>query len=184
MRDWVGQPWAETVTVESRPKVEALLRDAAAKAAPRWRQVNHPSARRRGCPGALLRHAESVRVTAWWRSAATCAPISALQQRLVDAQQSMERDYWRLRQRGDALSAAVPDGLRGRADRRRVHPESRGSQSGGRPVLGETAKRLVGRPFPEGFDAAGTQAVQTLLAGVRAAGRADDVRVRSADGQR
>ena len=38
--DWVGQPWAETVTVESRAKVEALLKDAAGP--PRWRQINHP----------------------------------------------------------------------------------------------------------------------------------------------
>ena len=39
--DWIGQPWAETVTVESRAKVESLLRDAAGP--PRWRQVNHPA---------------------------------------------------------------------------------------------------------------------------------------------
>ena len=40
----LGQNWIDTVTVESRPKVESLLREAASKGAPRWRQVNHPSA--------------------------------------------------------------------------------------------------------------------------------------------
>ena len=40
---WIGQPWIQTVTKESRPKIEALLRDADSQATPRWRQVNHPS---------------------------------------------------------------------------------------------------------------------------------------------
>ncbi len=31
---WVGKPWADTVTQESRPKIEALLRDSAARAHP------------------------------------------------------------------------------------------------------------------------------------------------------
>ena len=36
--DWVGKSWVETVSIESRPKVEQLLRDAAqGAAAPRWR---------------------------------------------------------------------------------------------------------------------------------------------------
>jgi hypothetical protein len=42
---WVGQPWIDTVTTESRPKIEELLQDAASKAPLRWRQVTHPSKR-------------------------------------------------------------------------------------------------------------------------------------------
>ena len=41
---------------------------------------------------------------------------------------------------------------------------------------------LPGRPFPELFDAEGLLATQALLAGVRAGGRADSVRVRLAAG--
>ena len=41
--DWLGKPWSDTVTVESRPKVDGLLRDSRANAAPRWRHINHPS---------------------------------------------------------------------------------------------------------------------------------------------
>lgn len=40
---WIGKQWVDTVTVESRPKIEALLRDSSAKGAPRWRIVNHRS---------------------------------------------------------------------------------------------------------------------------------------------
>ncbi|MFY9514079.1 MAG: transcriptional regulator PpsR, partial [Rubrivivax sp.] len=43
---WIGRHWLETVTVESRPKVLAMLRDAAARngAESPWRQLNHPMA--------------------------------------------------------------------------------------------------------------------------------------------
>ena len=40
---WVGKPWVDTVTVESRQKIAALLKDSGSKDAPRWRMVNHPS---------------------------------------------------------------------------------------------------------------------------------------------
>ena len=181
--DWVGQSWAETVTVESRPKVEALLRDAAAKAAPRWRQVNHPSAHGSDVP--VLYSAMQVgpenRVVAVGRDLRT---ISALQQRLVAAQQSMERDYWRLRSvetryrllfQMASEAVLVVDATTLKV----VEANPAAAQ-----VLGDTAKHIVGRPFPDGLDEAGRQAAQGLLAGVRAAGRADDVRVRSADGKR
>ena len=39
-KSWVGQPWLETVTIESHPKVRALLKDAAAGAPGRTRHVN------------------------------------------------------------------------------------------------------------------------------------------------
>jgi hypothetical protein len=39
--NWVGKAWADTVTPDSRPKIEALLRDSAGKGMPRWRTVNH-----------------------------------------------------------------------------------------------------------------------------------------------
>jgi transcriptional regulator PpsR len=48
-------------------------------------------------------------------------------------------------------------------------------------LLGASSRRVVGRAFPEGFDVASTQAMQLMLAAVRTAGRADDVRVRLAD---
>src|SRR6476469_4555165 len=40
--DWLGKPWVQTVTVESRPKVEAMLKDAGNRRPVKWRQVNHP----------------------------------------------------------------------------------------------------------------------------------------------
>lgn len=102
--EWLGKPWADTVTVESRPKVEALLRESRANAAPRWRHINHPSIDGADLPlsySAIALPQQSGRGKA-------IAPRSvvfgrdlranaALQQRLISAQQAMERDYWRLR---------------------------------------------------------------------------------------
>jgi transcriptional regulator PpsR len=51
-------------------------------------------------------------------------------------------------------------------------------------LLGEGNKRLIGRLFPEGFDQESTVALQSLLGAVRATGRTDEVKVRSAVGDR
>ncbi len=101
--EWLGKPWADTVTVESRPKVEALLRDSRANAAPRWRHINHPSVDGADLPLSYSAitlpqqagHAKiGVRSVVFGRDLRANA---ALQQRLISAQQAMERDYWRLR---------------------------------------------------------------------------------------
>jgi len=42
-KSWVGRPWMETVTSESRPKVQSLLDEALLHGtSQRWRQLNHP----------------------------------------------------------------------------------------------------------------------------------------------
>ena len=93
---WIDRPWIDTVTAESRGKVEEMLRDAGARTPARWRQVNHPLAQ-----GEIpIRYlaidaANDGRVIAIGRDMRSAA---ALQQRLLAAQQSMERDYVRLRQ--------------------------------------------------------------------------------------
>jgi transcriptional regulator PpsR len=101
-RDWLGQALSATVTVESRAKVETLLKEALAGHRPAPRQVNHPlptgidlavSYRVVAVPRAG-RHAGEPLLVALGRD---MRPEMALQQRLVGAQVSMERDYWRLR---------------------------------------------------------------------------------------
>lgn len=101
--EWLGKPWADTVTIESRPKVEALLKDSRANAAPRWRHINHPSIdgvdlplsySAIALPQAGARNKVSGRSVVFGRDLRANA---VLQQRLISAQQAMERDYWRLR---------------------------------------------------------------------------------------
>lgn len=95
-RTWRDKRWVETVTVESRPKIEDLLR-ATPSSDTRWRQVNHPSMAGVDVPikyTAVPAGAED-RLVAFGRDLRS---ISRLQQRLVEAHQSLERDYSRLRQ--------------------------------------------------------------------------------------
>jgi transcriptional regulator PpsR len=180
---WIGKPWADTVTLESRAKIESLLRDSSAKGLPRWRMVNHVSSGGPDLPvmyAAVQMNTEG-RVVAFGRSMQTMAN---LQQQLVSAQQSMEREYLKLRQAEarhrllfQVASEAV---LIVDAGNRKI---LEANPAAGR-LLGEGTRRLVGHQFPGGFDEPSTQALQGLLGAVRATGRTNDVAVKSADGSR
>ena len=93
--DWVGEAWIDTMTVESRPKVAEMLADATTAAAARWRQVNHP-ADGGDVPVRYLVMAlgDRDRLIAIGRD---MRGVAAVQQRLLQTQQSLERDYIRLR---------------------------------------------------------------------------------------
>ena len=99
--DWAGRAWIDTVTIESRPKIEAMLADAVESPdSPRWRQVNHPTddgdipVRYLAMPLGDGSDAQG-RLIAIGRDMRGAA---VMQQRLLQTQQSMERDYLRLRQ--------------------------------------------------------------------------------------
>jgi transcriptional regulator PpsR len=91
---WIGRPLTHLVTVEGRPKIAELLADAAARQPPRWRQVTHvlPDGEVPIRYAAVIIGSRLVLVGRDMRADA------ALQQRLLQAQQSLERDYLRLRQ--------------------------------------------------------------------------------------
>lgn len=178
--DWIGQPWLTTVSPESRLNLEALLAESHTHEMTRWRQINHPSLRGSDIPiqYRALRLTDSGVVIAIGRN---LQGMAALQQQLVDAQQALERDYWRFRQvetRYRLLFRMVSEAILiiDAPTQRVVEVNPAAGQ-----LLGETPTRVIGRPFPEGFDPESTQAINGLLAGVRAAGRADDVRARLID---
>jgi transcriptional regulator PpsR len=175
---WIGRAWAETVTPDSRNKVEVLLREAAAGAAPRWRHVNY-RAPRRAPPTPVLYCAVRVddggRCIAFGRDLRT---VSALQQQLIDAQQSMERDYSRLRHietryRLLFQMSSEPVLIVDVANQKILESNPAASH-----LLGDVGGRLVGRSFIDAFDREGARSVTTLLAGVKAAGRPDSTQVR------
>lgn len=94
---WIGKKWVDTVTAESVAKIEQLL-DPYYGGEAEWRQVNHlhgdegedvPVSYR------VFRSADNRSTIAVGRD---LRAISALQQRLLKTQQSMERDYLNLRQ--------------------------------------------------------------------------------------
>lgn len=180
--DWLGRRWIDTVTVESRPKIEALLRQAAADESPRGRQVNHPSPRGVDLPVlyAAVSLGRTGRIIAVGRD---LRQVAALQQRLVEAQQSMERDYSRLRlaetryrvlfqMSGEAI--LILDA----ATQRVLEANPAAAQ-----LLGEPASRLAGRTFPFALDPEGLRALQSMFDVLRTTGRSEEVRGRLADGR-
>jgi PAS domain-containing protein len=96
--DWIGKPWIETVTDSTRRKIEMLLSDVRVPGVTRRREVNHPtSAGGDDIPVsyAALRLGPAGPVIALGRD---LRAVAAIQQRIVDARQEMERDYWKMRQ--------------------------------------------------------------------------------------
>ncbi len=190
VRSWRGKPWVQTVSADSRQKVEALLRDAQAAVdadVGRWRQVNHPpedgdelpllySAVRLGddAPrgqGRIVAFARDLRATV------------ALQRRLIDTQQAMERDYWRSREaetryrhllETSSEAVLIVDGSTQKV--LEANPAAR-------TLCASTRAKLVGVTLAGLFEAAHGERLQDLLAAARSVGKKDAVRARLLDGR-
>lgn len=185
--DWVGQPWAETVTVESRPKVEALLRDAAGP--PRWRQINHASPG--GSDWPILYSTVQIALPGRGKGAGRTIAFGrdlrateALQLRLIEAQQAMERDYWRFRQAEtryrhlfQASSEAVLIVDAGSLRILEANPAAVALVSnGGGP------RRLAGGALSALFEAPNSKPLQAAIAAARSARRSEVVRTALSEG--
>ena len=184
---WIGQPWIQTVTKESRPKIEALLRDADSQATPRWRQVNHPSDSGTDFPLSYC----AVRVEGDPSSTVPghsvvygrdLRAVAAMQQSLLDAQQASLHEHWRLRDaqsryrhlfQGSSEGLLIIDGVTQKVTE--ANPAAHA-------LLADVSRKLVGSSFPIGLEERGAEAVQGMLVSLRSTGKADDVRARLADG--
>lgn len=175
--EWVGRPWADTVTAETRGKVEALLREVESAGVSRRREVNLPApggadipvayaAIRLGAEGPVLAVGRDLRA------------VAAIQQRFFDMQGELERDYWRRRQQEslyrrmfevahdavlvvDAQSLDVVD-----------------ANAAASRLFDVATGQLVGRRATAVLDRASRPAAEALLAAARSAGRASEIRVR------
>ncbi|MGZ5921213.1 MAG: transcriptional regulator PpsR [Rhizomicrobium sp.] len=176
--DIVERRWIDTVTPESRRKVEEMLHDAAGKKDVRWREVNHQSAR-----GSIpfryvtLDAGRDGRFIALGRDLRS---VAALQQRLLQAQQSMERDYIRLRQaesRYRVLFQIASEAVLivDQASKKIVEANPAAGS-----LLGAQHTALAGQPFPKLFH---PEARDTALSLLGDSASSDPVRVRLADGR-
>ncbi len=177
---WLGRRWIDTVTIESRPKVEALMRDVAKRDATSWRHINHPSSQGQDVPVlySAIRIGQGDRALAVGRD---LRPVAALQQRLIDAQQSIEREHWRLRQvevRYRLLfQMSTEPILIVDASTLRV---AEANPAASNLFIG-TGRSLVGRKLSEQLDGPSMDALTGVLAGMQTNGRADDVEARLVD---
>ena len=217
---WLGRPWVQTVTLESRQKVQAMLRDAmAAAGVSRWRQVNHPGpvgtedlplmvatvrlggplAGAGAAPGAGTVGATVGAMTDAMTGAMTGATAGAgsgrivvvgrsllatvaLQRRLVQAQQTMERDYWRFREaetryrhlfQTSTEAVLIVDGLSQKV--LEANPAARA-------LCGDAHNKLVGAALASLFAPHAAEGLQAMLAGARSSGRKDSLLAPLADG--
>jgi transcriptional regulator PpsR len=175
--DWVGRPWAETVTAESRPKVANLLDQAARADARKWRHINHSSGRGSELPMlySAIRYGDQGRVVAFGRD---LREASQMQQRLIEAQQSLERDYLRLRHMetryrhlfhkvGEAMLIVDAQTLKVTE----MNPAAE-------RLLGAQAAGVLGATINACFAEAARDRVAALLGGVRLSGRAEELKAR------
>jgi len=177
-RDWRGLTWAETVAPETRDKVAEMLQEARGEQGvpTRWRQVNQLLADGTDFPVlysvALLvddaRSAAKRRLIALGRDQ---RPTMAMQRRLVEAQQAVERDYWRFREaetryrklfQTSTDAVLIVDGSSSK-----ILEANPAAIALVRPAGG----RIVGVALPALFETAAAEPVQALLASARSVGK-------------
>ena len=179
---WIGRPWSETVTRDTRGKIDAMLKDVSSTGVARRREVNLPSPQGESIPVsyAAIRLGADGPVLAVGRD---LRAISAIQQRFTETQQEMERDYWKRREAEsryrllfqvatdavfvvDALTLAIVEANRAAGQ-----------------LFGLSHEQLAARPLTVGVDRDAWPALEELLAAARGTGRAAEIRVRLADGR-
>jgi transcriptional regulator PpsR len=177
---WIGQKLAATVVADSRAKVAHLLADAAAhNAKPKWRHLNHAAAGGRSVPVlyCAVKVGEDGRMVAFGRD---LRAMSSLQQRLMTAQESLERDYSRMREvearyrllfQMSSEAVVVLDTVRHKVVE--ANPAARA-------LFGAKAEKTYGQSLSDIFAADTIESVQAHLAAIRTDGRAEEFPARLA----
>jgi transcriptional regulator PpsR len=177
---WVGRLWRDTVTIESRNKIDEMLRDVHDRSLRNGRQVNYPAVRGDDIPilFSVLPVGQTKQAIAFGRD---LRAFATLQQRVVEVQQSFERDYARIRHietRYRILFQMAPEPvfIAELASLKIVeaNPAARQLPGPKGKILGLTLNNLV--------EKSSLPALESLLAGVRGTGRADDILIRLAGG--
>lgn len=178
---WVGRSWPDLVTIESKPKVEALLRDATAAGPTRGREINHMAAGERDVPirYSAIRMDDAGSVLAIGRDLRS---VSGLQQKLVETQLLLDREYAKIRNaetRYRLLFQLSTEAVLILEDATERVIEANGAAG---KLVGEAAARLIGRGFAEMFDAKSAPNVRRALATARTLGHAELMRMTLATG--
>ena len=174
---WVGRPWIDTVSGETRPKIENLLKEVASTGIARRREVNHPLSADNSIPIAYtaIRLGANGPVLAVGRDLRT---IAAIQKRFVESQQEMERGYWQARQaeaRYQLLFQVATDAVIVVDGETLTIVEANQAAA---TLLDASAEQLQGRHVSSGFEHYSRAAVNELLGNARATGQSGEIRAR------
>ena len=179
---WLGKPWMETVTTESRAKVIEVLKAATLAQSSStqdnpWRHINHPVP---GAPDMALEYTgfslgEDGKVLLMGRDLES---LALLQRRLVETQQSMERDFVRLRHAESRyrilLDTSREPILLIDANNDKVIDANISAQA----LVKDSNRRLMGRDALELFDVEGREDLRACLRMALATGRIEMCRAR------
>ena len=176
--NWIGQNLVSLVALDSRSKVGTLIREATTAADSRWRHLNHMTAGGRSVPvlycGVAMggQTGAGRRIVLFGRD---LRAMSELQQRLVNVQQTLERDYSRMREvetryrllfQMSSEAVLILD-----ADKGRVIEANPAASL----LLGADVEEIVGHSLSALFAPDSMPAVQAYLSAIRAGSREADV---------
>jgi transcriptional regulator PpsR len=174
---WIGQAWADTVTGETRGKIEQMLKEVSSTGLARRREINHPSdtggciamaytAIRLGQNGPLLAVGRDL------------SAVAAIQQRFLATQQEMERGYWQARQaeaRYRLLFQVATDAvLVVDVETLQIVKSNQAASQ----MFDMAADQLVGRMASFGFERHSRRMVDDLLATARSSAQPSEIRAR------
>jgi len=180
MEDWVGRRWTDIVTIESRPKVEALIRDAGPTGPTRGREINliDPGDASMPVRFSAMRLARNGHVLAIGRD---LRAVANLQQKLVETQLMLDREYTRIRNaetRYRLLFQLSTEAVLIVDDAAERVMEANAAAA---KLVGEPTQRIVGRSFPDLFNGRSAANVRRLTATARTLGHAEGLRINLTD---
>ena len=169
MSRWIGRPWIDTVTVECREKVGDLVSSDSDRTS-RQRQINQildDGTNLLVLYSAVPLNARGDRIAV----GKDLSSLTRLQQRLVNVQQSMERDYSRLRQfetRYRVLFQSSTEAIliADAASQRIVEANPAVCE-----LLGSTERKLVGSNLMRWFEEGVRPALESAIAAARLDGK-------------
>lgn len=174
---WVGRHWVDTVSGDTRGKIEQLLKEVAAHGIARKREVNHPLTPGLSIPVAYtaIRLGEHGPVLAVGRD---LRAIAAIQQRFLESQQDLERGYWQARQsesRYRLLFQVATDAVLVVDAKNWQILEANQSAA---ELFDLPSEQLIGRPVNFAFDRHSRGAVDELMNTARSSGQTSEIRAR------
>ncbi len=174
---WIGRSWQATVAAESQLKIEQLLQEAKTRKVSRWREVRYPATRGPDIP--ILYTAIAIddheRFVAIGRDVRATV---ALQQKLIEAQIAIERDYSRMRNVESRYRIlfqmySEPVLLVDATSHRVVEANPAASA-----LLGESPTQLIGKLFPDALLIEDQAAAQSIAFAIGTRGRIENLRLR------
>lgn len=182
VQEWRGQSLSALVGESDAPRISSALEAAAEGGVQRLDLAHSVGDQADSLPVQYQVRAEA-KGKGFHALGRDMRPTANLRQQLINAQQALEQDYWRLRRVetryrrlfdmiGDAV--LILDGL----SRRILEANPRAGE-----LLGDGEKSIVGRVFPRGFENRSDQVLQEMLRDIRATGRGQLLKLKLEDGK-